>query len=65
MTSLYLTEEYTELTRRRLLRRVADEAVDRGAWWLVTWPADSDYWRLPFAERMDVLAIVYEESTDA
>lgn len=61
MTSLYLTEEYTELTRQRLLRRIADEALV-GADGQPCWTEDSGYHLLPEAERLEVLAILYDEN---
>lgn len=59
MTSYYLTDQAAAHRRAALIERLAAEAMDLSPHGL-TWPPDSDYWRLPEAERQAVADFTVE-----
>lgn len=59
MTSHYLTEEASALRRRALFKRLADEAANIGPG-MLTWPPESDFWRLPASEQQAVTDFTVE-----
>jgi hypothetical protein len=50
MTSSYLSEEACRQREGALVKRIANEAIDLGPAG-ITWPPESDFWRLPKATQ--------------
>lgn len=62
MTSHYLTREAEERRRKALRERIAREVQYDETGAVAFWPPDSDYWKVPVAERVAICAVVREHN---
>lgn len=58
MTSFYITKQECDRRENALFIRLAKEAQDIGPAG-ITWPPDSDYWKLPNRAQEEVRNIVF------